>query len=126
MGVSEFFRTLQWVPTLQVAVMRICMASLLWPIIMLLTSGLPNVKSFFGMIVVWFIVLTIAMLVAIPVIGLVRAGVPFIGLLSLPAWLVVVGDPLVHLIWRFKPEWVPVEQFKLINAPVLAVFGADD
>lgn len=29
--------------------------------------------------------------------------------------MVVVGDPLVYLLFRHKPEWVPVRTFKPIN-----------
>jgi len=124
MRVAEFFRTIQWRSTLQVALIRICAASFLWAFIILLISG--HMSEAGRAMIVFIPLLIIAMLVAIPVIGLARAGVPFIGLLSLPAWLVVIGDPLVYLLCKFKPEWVPVEDFKFINAPVLAVFGADE
>lgn len=126
MGIAEFFRTINWIATLQVAFIRIGMASLLWIIIMLITGGIANANAFFGVLITLLVMLTIAMAVAIPVIGLAKAGIPLVGLLALPAWLVVIGDPAVHMLWKIKPEWIPVDQFKLINPPVLAIFTIDE
>lgn len=126
MGISEFFRTISWRATLQVAIIRIGVASLLWDFIMLITGKIPDANAFFGMFIALLIMLTIAMAVAIPVIGLARAGVPLIGVLALPAWFVVIGDPLVRILWGIKPEWVPVIKFKLINPPVLAIFMTEE
>lgn len=126
MGIREFFETINWKATLQVALIRVVIASLLWPVILLITgSGSHSgiFSGFFGLAVVWFVFLLVAILVAIPAIGLARANVPIVGLAALPAWAVVIADPIVKLLHYRKPEWVPVEEFKLINPPVLAVFG---
>lgn len=122
MGVSEFFRTIQWGPTLQVALMRVGIASLLLPIIMLFIGDIPTTGKFFLAILGWLIFLVAALVVALPVIAIARAGVPLIGLLALPAWVVVIANPFIWLLWKFKPELVPVGEFSLFSPPVLAIF----
>lgn len=47
---------------------------------------------------------------------LARLGVPFIGLLSIVSSVViVVGDPIVWIISKIKPDLVPVEKPKFID-----------
>lgn len=122
MDIKEFFRTIQWQATLQIAAIRIGVASIIWPLVFFIFAGAKAsevIPLAFGSLVFFFVCLA----VAIPAVGLARANVPFIGLLALPAWLMVVADPLVKILHGAKPEWVPVEEFKLFNPPVLAVFG---
>ncbi len=124
MGVREFFQTIQWGPTLQVAAIRIAIASILWPILIVI-FGSGKAAEFFPMVFVLLFGLTACVLVAIPVIGLVRANVPWVGLAALPAWAIVIADPIVKLIHTKRPEWIPVDNFSWFNPPVLAVFAAD-
>ena len=125
MGFKEFFQTIQWGATLQVALIRVAIASLLWPLIFVI-FGSASVSEFFPQVFTFFLLLLTFLAVAIPAIGLARADVPFVGLAALPAWLVVIADPFVKLLHSKKPEWVPVAEFKFINPPVLAVFGQDN
>ncbi|MBV5273971.1 MAG: hypothetical protein JZU52_10110, partial [Lamprocystis purpurea] len=134
MTVTEFFQKISWRSTLQIALIRILVASLLYTILWIFNNA--DGEASFMTLNVWLnilkfwlglsVILAVAMAIAIPVSALSRAGVPLIGLLSLPAWLIAVGDPLVWIVWRLKPEWVPVDRFRLINAPVLSVFMADE
>ena len=125
MGISEFFRTISWGATLTVAAIRIVLAALLWVVIMLLAGSIPNASTFFAMYITLLLVITVAMAVALPAVGLARAGIPFVGLLALPAWLAVLADPIIHVVWKMKPELIPVDHFKLINPPVLALFNTE-
>ena len=54
-----------------------------------------------------------------------RLGVPFAGLLSyftaIPNYM---GDPLVWVLHKFRPDLVPVDEIKFINRPLLFVFPA--
>ena len=122
MGIKEFFQTIQWVATLQVAAIRIAIASILWPLLFVIL-GSTKATEYFPLVFGLLLLLTVFIAIAIPAIGLARANVPFVGLAALPAWLVVIADPLVKIIHSYKPEWVPVEEFKLINPPVLAIFA---
>jgi hypothetical protein len=57
--------------------------------------------------------------------GIDRAGIPFawvFGLLALPLMFVsMVGDPLVWVLHKIKPEWVGLERFGFINPTFLFV-----
>ena len=121
MGINEFFQTIQWGATLQIAAIRIAIASMLWPLLFVIL-GNTTVAEFFPQVFSLLLMLTAFIAIAIPAIGLARANVPLVGLAALPAWLVVIADPLVKIIHSKKPEWVPVEEFKFINPPVLAIF----
>lgn len=125
MGIKEFFQTIQWGPTLQIAAIRIVIASILWPLLFIILGDTKAVE-FFSLVLGFLLVLAAFIAIAIPAIGLARANVPFVGLAALPAWMVVIADPFVKLIHSNKPEWVPVDEFNFINPPVLAVFGTDD
>ena len=122
MGIREFFQNISWRATLQTVLIRVLVASILWPIVIFVTGGIGSPGEFFAMTVTFFVILLVFLVVAIPVVGLSRAGVPYVGLLALPAWLVVIGDPVVWILHGTKPEWVPVDDFRLVNPPVLAVF----
>lgn len=125
MGIREFFQTILWGATLQVAAIRIALASILWSLISVIL-GNTTAAEFFPQVFMFLFLLTAFIAIAIPATGLARANVPFVGLAALPAWLVAVADPLVKLIHAKKPEFIPVDEFKLINPPVLAVFAIDE
>jgi ankyrin repeat protein len=121
MGIKEFFQTIQWGATLQVAAIRIVIASVIWPLLFVIL-GNTKAAEFFPLVFGFILVLGAFIAIAIPAIGLVQANVPYIGLAALPAWMVVVADPLVKLLHSKRPDMVPVDEFKWINPPVLAVF----
>ena len=121
MGIKEFFQTIQWGATLQVAAIRIVIASILWPLLFFIL-GNTKVAEFFPLVFGFILVLAAFIAIAIPAIGLARANVPYIGLAALPAWMVVVADPFVKVLHAKRPDLVPVDEFKLINPPVLAIF----
>ena len=125
MGIKNFFQTIQWQATLQIAAIRIAIASLLWPLIFVLL-GNTTAAEYFPQVFSFLLLLTVFIAIAIPAIGLARADVPLVGLAALPAWLVVIADPLVKLIHVKRPDLVPVDEFKLINPPVLAVFATEE
>jgi cytochrome c-type biogenesis protein CcmH/NrfG len=125
MGVKEFFQTIQWRATLQVAGIRIAVAAIMWPLLFLVLGG-TKAAEFVPQVFGFLLLLAVFIAVAIPAIGLARANVPFIGLAALPAWMVVVADPLVKLLHMKTPGLVPVEEFNWINPPVLAVFRNDE
>jgi hypothetical protein len=45
-----------------------------------------------------------------------------VGLLALPAWAAVVGFPIIKIIHEKYSNLIPVDEFKYLNPPVLAVF----
>lgn len=122
MGLKEFFQTIQWGATLQVAAIRIAVAAVLWTFFMFVMGSLTPVELVPSALL-WAALLSVFIGIAIPAIGLAKANVPLVGLAALPAWLVVIADPLVKILHSKKPEWVPVEEFKFINPPVLTIFG---
>ena len=122
MDIREFFRTIQWGATLQVAAIRVGVASIIWTLFMLVTGSVPAMELL-PTVLKWILLLSVFIAIAIPAIGLAKANVPLVGIAALPAWLIVVADPLVKILHSMKPEWIPVDEFKLINPPVLALFG---
>lgn len=125
MSVSNFFKELNWKATIQLAAIRILIASAIWTVLM--QAGNPNFsiatvfQTFFGILALFFVFVAIA----IPAIGLATAGVPFVGLAALPAWLISIGDPIVKWLHKSKPQWVPVDNFGFFNPPVLTIFGPE-
>jgi hypothetical protein len=124
-GIKEFFQTIVWGATLQIAATRIVIAAILWPILFIIFWDV-KVAQFFELVFGYMLLFSIFIAIAIPAIGLSRANVPFIGLVAIPAWLVVVADPFVKLLHTIRPNLVPIDEFKLINPPVLAIFQTND
>jgi|GEM_PF-6113719 len=125
MSIRDFFQTIQWGPTLQIAAIRIGIASIVWSLFFLI-FGNTTVAEFFPQLFTMFVLITVFVGIAIPASGLSRAGTPFVGLATFPAWLVVVADPFVKILHTKRPDLVPVESFNFFNPPVLGVFGAAD
>ena len=125
MDIKSFFRTIQWRATLQVAAIRIAIASILWSLF-LVTVGNAKFSEFFPQIFTFLLLFSALVAIAIPAIGLARANIPYIGLAALPAWAIVVADPLVKVLHAKRPDLVPVDNFKYFNPPVLAIFGVED
>lgn len=122
MEAGEFFRTVLWRATLQVAAIRIAVASILWPLLLTVFGGAKFVE-FLPQVLTFLILLSALVIVAIPAIALARSNVPYVGLAALPAWMIVIADPLVKMLHAKRPDLVPVESFKYFNPPVLAIFS---
>ena len=125
MTASEFFRNMEWGSTLQVAIIRIGVASLIWALVMLIVGEIGVIElpiMVVSLIFGFFFFLVLAIVAS----GLTHAGVPYIGLLALPAYLIAVGDPVVRGLWMKWPKVVPVQNFKWFNPPFLGVFKPDE
>jgi hypothetical protein len=119
-------RRIKWGPTLQVNFLRALMGGVVWMIVayalqMPVQPGGPGH---------WFLIIAAPvgyLLVLLPLAlaadGLRRIGVPFAGLLTIPAAMVAVaGDPLVLVLRHGAPGLVPVDDFKLSLAYAIFVY----
>lgn len=114
------FKEVDWLPTLQLHVVRAVCAGLVWMLVALCAgAGLkaltaPLMFPFFYVIGLP-IYLGVAKLVG-AIMGDQGFGQLVMGLIVLAASLgIVVGDPLVMILHRQVPRLVPVEEFKFMN-----------
>lgn len=116
--------TVDWKATFILAAMRSASAGVTWAFIMLL-SGNPD--SFFPFLLLGAPI-GVLFMVPLALVALVGAKIfPPIGLLGLiPLVFIVSGDPLLWLVERFRPETVPMDDFKPINGKtILVVFNPE-
>ena len=104
---SDHIRHVLWKETLWHNALRAVGAGIVWGLLMALTDPDGNALGMIAaMPVMYFVIL-------LPV-GLVASwlsSLPFVGLFAaFIALLVAVGDPLVYVLNRFQPRWVPVDR----------------
>lgn len=108
------FKQVQWGPTLQVNLMRAFAAGL----IIFIATAIANQDAS-----MWFIplVLPIGYLIVYVPMGLIaeklsEKGVPYVGWVTvIIALIVMIGDPIIYILYKFAPRLVPVEHFSFIN-----------
>ena len=125
------FKAVQWGPTLLLHLLRSFAAGVVWAFILLVAnSGSSSGPSWWAMPFVlpfayfvalpfYFLVAKIATAVAGDAIALGVAIVTLIFALG-----IVVGDPLVYILHKNKPEFVPIEKFNFVNF-VIVLFVLD-
>jgi len=118
-----------WGPTIKLVLLRALSGGVVWAALGLLIR--PPTMLWYQAILGGLLGAPLLSLLYLP-IGLVcgalsQRGVPFIGLGTFPLLaLVVVGDPLLWLAAKSKPDLVPIEDFKFFNlAAVLFVLDKD-
>lgn len=121
-SIKENFKAIQWRPTLLLHLMRAFSAGLVWCLVMLIVGGGgPNTPSPFSMLVMFpiiyftfvpiILIICKIMSVFIPVLGQA-----FYGFVSFFLALgIIVGDPLLFALNRFKPGILPVQKFNFVN-----------
>lgn len=124
---TNFFRDLDWAITGRVALLRGIAASIPASVFMFLDSG----SGVGDVPILYFVSLAGILGFALPASllfgGLARSGVPYVGILGLFfALIVMMGDPLVWILHKFKPEWVGVKKFGFINPSFIYVFKHGD
>lgn len=125
------FKAVQWGPTLLLHLLRSFSAGLIWAFVLLIASSgssggpswwtMPLVLPFayFVALPFYFLVAKLATAVAGDAVALGVAMVTLIFALG-----IVVGDPLVYILHKTKPEFVPTEKFNLVNF-VIVLFVLD-
>jgi hypothetical protein len=118
------FKNINWPATLKYNALRAAAAGIVWCIFQLMAgAGVHALPTIIAFPIGYFIFL-------LP-IGLVTAwlsgmGVPWVGLVNfLFALMLVVGDPLVFILKKMKPEFVPVEKTGFVNFK-LVIFIIDE
>lgn len=117
---SEDISSVLWTETLWLNGLRAAGAGIVWGLVSILT-GSPGqgLGMLIAMPVSYFIVLVpigllASFLTPIPYIGFVA------GLIStLFALMVAVGDPIVYVLNKFKPTWVPAEEPDLFSLRII-------
>lgn len=121
MGAFDFIKNVDWPATFKILGIRLAVASVILTLLFFILGGMPVaevIPSLFG----YFVVIATFIAVSFPAYALSKAGVPYIGLLTYPAWLVCIGDPLVKFIHTKRPDLIPLEEFKFIgNMPMITL-----
>jgi hypothetical protein len=118
------FTHIRWKDTLWLNFLRALFAGPVWTAVMVLT-GEPLAVA-----VVYLLFPLLYFGGGLP-LGLTTAllsslGVPYVGLFTiLCSLLVVVGDPFVFILYKVKPNIIPVQKFSVLNF-VLIIFVLDD
>lgn len=127
MSVGDFFRTLDWIGTGRVALLRVFAATIVWSVFGIIMGGASgNAGVLLSGLVAIFLILLAGVLLAVVCGAIARAGVPFIGLVCFVGLPAIVGDPLVWALKKVKPQWVDVEPFYFFNRPFLLVFKGQE
>lgn len=132
------FKTVQWKPTAQLHLIRSVSAGLVWAVVLLLTVGNANDgppwwAMPFMLPVLYFVGTPFYLVIAKAAAAFGDMGKAFAGFIILALAVgIVVGDPLVYLLAKQRPDLVPVERFGFVNfvavmfvtpppAPIVAV-----
>lgn len=121
-SIKRDWKKINWKATFQYNVFRSLCATPVW----LLFTSLLNEQFIWQMIL--FPVAYFAFWLPFGLIcgWLARLGIPFVGLLSIVSSLViVVGDPVVWIISKIKPDLVPVDKPKFLDFHLI-VFVTND
>jgi hypothetical protein len=120
------FKAVQWGPTLLLHLLRSFSAGLIWAFVLLVANGgsssgpswwtMPFVLPFayFVALPFYFLVAKVATAVAGDAIAF---GVAMVALIF--ALGIVVGDPLVYILHKTKPAFVPTEKFNFVNFSIV-------
>jgi hypothetical protein len=117
------FKAVQWKPTLILHALRAFCAGLVWAIVLLFAGGTAGGgPSWWSMPVMFplayilafpFYLLVAKMFLAFMGDGLGQLAVGLVMLIF--AVGIAVGDPLVYLLHKKRPDLVPTETFRLVN-----------
>jgi len=105
---SRDFRNVNWAGTLKYNLIRAAGAGIVWFLLVLITGGKWGAFTMLLFPIIYFVsLLPLGLFTG----WLSSKGVPWVGIFALfAAFLVAVGDPLVFILKKFKPEVVPVEK----------------
>lgn len=121
----------QWIPTIKVGLARGFFSGIVLAILMSLTDAPTNetASSLFTIPFFWMIFsIPVAMGTRFMAILMDAVGVPTIGTMMLitSSLLVCIGDPIVYLINRSKPELFGVTDFNFLNfVPLMFILNPD-
>lgn len=119
------FKTAQWRPTLQLHLIRSSSAGLVWAALFLLTVGNSNDGPTwwampFMLPLLYFVGAPVYLVIAKIAAAFGDMGKAFGGFIVLAlAAGIVVGDPLVYVLSKQRPDLVPVERFGIFNLVVV-------
>jgi hypothetical protein len=121
-SIRENFKAIRWGPTLLLHLMRAFSAGLVWCLVMLFVGGGgPNTPSPFSM----FVMFPILYFTFVPMILIICKimsafiavlGEAFYAMVSFFLALgIIVGDPLLLALNKFKPGILPLRKFNFVN-----------
>jgi hypothetical protein len=117
------FNRIMWGRTLWFNLLRAFCAGIIWTIIALvsgtqISSGIPSAMlPLVAPIAYIFLLITYLVIVKIPILipGKLLHTLTTLAYSFIFGFAVAVGDPLVFILHRIKPAFVPVEKFDFIN-----------
>ncbi len=114
-------KAVQWKPTLQVHLVRSVGAGLVWMVFMLfIDRASPWWTMPLALPFVYFLGLPFYLMIAKVAAAFGDTGKAFAGFITLALALgIVVGDPLVYILHKQRPDLVPVERFRLVNFAIV-------
>lgn len=119
MQAFEFLKKVDWPITFQILGIRIAVASVILTTIFFVFGNL-KITELVQQLFASFVVFALFVGISFPALALNKAGVPFVGLLTYPAWLLCIGDPVVKILHTKRPDLIPLDEFKfLLNHPVI-------
>lgn len=116
------FRLVAWGPTLYINFLRVFVAGAVWGLIRLCTGGASPAAALatpFMAVLIYLFVFLPAYLIIRVIVGIMpndSVGEMVVGFLTLFATLgVIVADPILFFIHKYKPRAVPLEKSSLLN-----------
>lgn len=116
------FKNVNFGATLTIALVRAVIASFVIAVFLFISQ--PNTPNA-GILIMMPVVLLLGFLpISLFASGLSRIGVPFTGLVGLLfAIPLMCGDPVIWLTRNVKPDFLDVEEFKIINPSFIYVLN---
>lgn len=115
---NGFLSRVNWNGTLVFMLIRVAFASIGFLLLMAFTGALSQAQGgdVGGSILMVPIVVLILSGMALVAGWLSQQGLPFAGLFALVCSIpMFIGDPMVWLLHKVRPEWVPVAELSFIN-----------
>ena len=121
---------IMWSETLVFMLIRIACGSIAVFLVILVTGGASQSSHgsqselLLGSIVAIPVMVLMLSGVSLITAWLSQVGLPFAGLVSMIcSFPMYLGDPLVWMLHKVRPEWVPVEEPAFFNPPIVWVLS---
>ncbi len=119
------FKSIEWKATIQVNLIRGFFAGIIWSLFMYSFAQMGPMAFIY--VIIWPLFAWVVIFPFIRIVGwLSDLGVPFIGLMSLfLAFMMAVGDPFTFMLHKYRPDLVPIEQYKFFDLSAI-IFVVDN
>ncbi|KPQ00010.1 MAG: hypothetical protein HLUCCA12_17705 [Rhodobacteraceae bacterium HLUCCA12] len=115
-----FLSRVSWNGTLMLMLIRVAFGTVGFFLVLTISDGFPQGTNIVALPLAVLAMSGISLIAA----GLSQVGLPFAGLVSMIfSFPMYIGDPMVWVLHKVRPQWVPVDEPSFINPPFVWVLN---